>query len=81
VTCTSTVAFAIVVIAARVVMYHATWPSRSYMLMVAAKLALAWLIIKLTTSVIRNAFIVNLVSLSGMGVARFPSLAARPRDR
>jgi small-conductance mechanosensitive channel len=69
VTCTSTVAFAIVVIAARVIMYHSTWPSRSYMLMVAAKLALAWLIIKLTTSVIRNAFIVNLVSLSAWIVA------------
>ncbi len=57
------------VIAARVIMYHSTWPSRSYMLMVAAKLALAWLIIKLTTSVIRNAFIVSLVSLSAWIVA------------
>ena len=60
----STAAFTIVLIAARVIMYHTTWPSRSYMLMVAAKLALAWLIIRLTTSVIRNAFIVRLVSVS-----------------
>jgi hypothetical protein len=36
-----------------------TWPSRSYLLAVAAKLALAWLIIRLVTSVIRNAFIVR----------------------
>ena len=39
----STAVFALLMIVARVVMYHATWPSRSYLLMVAAKLALAWL--------------------------------------
>jgi small-conductance mechanosensitive channel len=65
----STAIFAILVIAARVTMYHSTWPSRSYMLMVAAKLALAWLLIRLVTSVIRNAFIVKLVSVSAWVVA------------
>jgi small-conductance mechanosensitive channel len=65
----STAAFATVLIAARIIMYHTTWPSRSYMLMVAAKLALAWLLIRVTTSVIRNAFIVKLVSLSAWIVA------------
>jgi small-conductance mechanosensitive channel len=65
----STAVFAVLVIAARVTMYHATWPSRSYMLMVAAKLALAWLLIRLVTSVIRNAFIVKLVSVSAWLVA------------
>jgi len=65
----STATFATVLIVARVIMYHSTWPSRSYMLMVAAKLALAWLVIRLTTSVIRNAFIVKLVSLSAWIVA------------
>jgi small-conductance mechanosensitive channel len=65
----STAVFAILVIAARVAMYHSTWPSRSYLLMVAAKLALAWLVIRLVTSVIRNAFIVKLVSLSAWVVA------------
>ena len=50
VACASTAVFAIALIAARVIMYHSTWPSRSYMLMVAAKLAFAWLIIRLTTS-------------------------------
>jgi small-conductance mechanosensitive channel len=50
-------------------MSHMTWPSRSYLLMVAAKLALAWLAIRLVTSVIRNAIIVNLVSLSAWVVA------------
>ncbi len=65
----STAAFAISVIAARVIMFHSTWPSRSYMLMVAAKLALAWLLIRLVTSVIRNAFIVRLVSVLAWVVA------------
>jgi small-conductance mechanosensitive channel len=65
----STAVFAIVVIAERVTMYHSTWPSRSYLLMVAAKLALAWLVIRLVTSVIRNAFIVRLVSLAAWFVA------------
>ena len=65
----STAVFAILVIAARIAMYHMTWPSRSYLLMVAAKLALAWLVIRLVTSVIRNAFIVKLVSLTAWFVA------------
>jgi hypothetical protein len=47
----------------------ATWPSRSYLLSVAAKLALAWLVIRLVTSVIRNEFVVRLVSVSAWLVA------------
>src|ERR1700682_3647250 len=54
---------------ARVVMVTSTWPSRSYLLAVAANLAFAWLIIRLITSVIRNTFIVRLVSLSAWLVA------------
>jgi small-conductance mechanosensitive channel len=65
----STAAFALLMIVARVTMWHSTWPSRSYLLAIAAKLALAWLIIRLVTSVIRNAFIVKLVSLSAWLVA------------
>lgn len=65
----STVVFTILVIAARVTMYHSTWPSRSYLLMVAAKLALAWLAIRLVTSVIRNEFIVKLVSVAAWLIA------------
>jgi small-conductance mechanosensitive channel len=65
----STVVFAVLVIAARIAMYHSTWPSRSYMLVVAAKLAVAWLIIRLMTSVIRNAFLVKLISLSAWLIA------------
>src|SRR4029077_1430439 len=54
---------------ARVIMVHSTWPSRSYLLSVAAGLAFAWLIIRLVTSVIRNPFIVRLVSLAAWLVA------------
>jgi small-conductance mechanosensitive channel len=65
----STAAFAVLMTLARAVMLASTWPSRSYLLSVAANLAFAWLLIRLVTSVIRNAFIVRLVSLSAWLVA------------
>jgi len=65
----STAIFAILMIVERVVMWHVTWPSRSYLIVVAAKLALAWLAIRLITSVIRNAFVVKVVSLAAWTVA------------
>jgi small-conductance mechanosensitive channel len=64
-----TAVFAVLMIASRGIMLASTWPSRSYLLAVAAKLALAWLAIRLITSVIRNAFIVRVVSLSAWTVA------------
>src|SRR3979411_2038597 len=64
-----TAVFAVLMTLARVVVLTSTWPSRSYLLAVAAKLAFAWLIIRLVTSVIRNTFIVRLVSLSAWLVA------------
>ena len=65
----STAVFAVLMTLARAVMLASTWPSRSYLLSVAANLAFAWLLIRLVTSVIRNAFIVRLVSLSAWLVA------------
>src|SRR4051812_40293055 len=65
----STAAFAVVMILARIVMLSATWPSRSYLLVVSAKLALAWLAIRLVTSVLRNPFFVQLISLAAWCVA------------
>jgi small-conductance mechanosensitive channel len=65
----STAVFAVEMTLARTVMLTSTWPSRSYLLAVAANLAFAWLIIRLVTSVIRNPFIVRLVSLSAWLVA------------
>ena len=65
----STAVFAVLMRVARLVMSASTWPSRSYLLAVATKLAIAWLIIRLVTSVIRNTFIVRLVALSAWLVA------------
>ena len=65
----STAVFALLMTLARLVMLSSTWPSRSYLLSVAASLAFAWLIICLVTSVIRNPFIVRLVSLAAWLVA------------
>src|SRR4030081_1189359 len=65
----STAAFAVLMIVARGVMLASTWPSRSYLLEVSAKLAVAWLIIRLVTSVIRNEFLVRVVSLAAWLVA------------
>jgi small-conductance mechanosensitive channel len=64
-----TAVFAVLMVLARVIMLTSTWPSRSYLLSVAANLAFAWLIIRLITSVIRNTFIVRLVSLAAWLVA------------
>ncbi len=65
----STVVFAVLMQLARFIMREVTWPSRSYLLAVFAKLALAWLAIRLMTSVIRNEFILRLVSISAWLVA------------
>jgi small-conductance mechanosensitive channel len=66
---TPTAVFAVLMTVARVIMLASTWPSRSYLLSVAANLAFAWLVIRLITSVIRNAFIVRVVSLSAWLIA------------
>ena len=79
-----TAVFALLMVLARVVMLTSTWPSRSYLLGVAAKLALAWLIIRLVTSVIRNTFLVRLVSVSAWLVAALEHsrpARARPSTR
>jgi small-conductance mechanosensitive channel len=65
----STATFAVLMILARIVMLTSTWPSRSYLLAISANLALAWLGIRLVTSVIRNEFFVRLVSISAWCVA------------
>jgi len=65
----ATAAFALLMIAARAVMLASTWPSRSYLLEVAAKLAVAWLMIRIVTSVIRNEFFVRVVAFAAWLVA------------
>jgi small-conductance mechanosensitive channel len=65
----STAVFTLLMALARLIMVHATWPSRSYLLAMAGKLGFAWLVIRLITSVIRNTFIVRVVSISAWLVA------------
>src|SRR6201996_3927246 len=65
----STAVFAVLMRVARIIMKASTWPSRSYLLSVFAKLALAWLVIRLLTSVIRNPFVLRVVSISAWLVA------------
>ena len=61
-----TAVFAALMTLARAIMLASTWPSRSYLLAIAAKLAFAWLVILLITSVIRNTFIVRAGVAVGM---------------
>jgi small-conductance mechanosensitive channel len=65
----TTVVFVVLMRIARTAMVLWTWPSRSYLLAISLKLALAWLVIRLITSVIRNTFIVRVVSISAWLVA------------
>jgi small-conductance mechanosensitive channel len=66
---TSTAVFALLMALARMATVMATSPGRGYLLSVAAKLALAWLIIRIVASGIRNSFIVSAVSLLAWLVA------------
>src|SRR5438270_752576 len=65
---TSTVVFAVLVIVERVVMVHSTWPSRSYLLAVSAKLAVAWLVIGLLTVAVIVALGAVGINLSALAV-------------
>ncbi len=47
----------------RIGMQHLTWPSRSYLIGVAASLATAWVVISIAASLIRNAFFNRVVSV------------------
>jgi small-conductance mechanosensitive channel len=65
----TTVIFMLLVGITRFIMVASTWPSRSYLLAVAASLATAWLIIRFATSFIRNEFAVRMISISAWVVA------------
>ncbi|MEC9368759.1 MAG: mechanosensitive ion channel domain-containing protein [Pseudomonadota bacterium] len=52
-----------------VVMRDATWPSRSYLVWIAASLAGAWVIISIVSRFIRNPHVANLVAVSAWTVA------------
>jgi small-conductance mechanosensitive channel len=64
-----TIIFVVLVLSIRHGMLTLTWPSRSYLLGVAASLATAWVVIALVTGLIRNRFVYRLVAISAWTVA------------
>lgn len=61
--------FALLMVVTRATMVYSTWPSRSYLIRVAASLAIAWLIINLVAGLIRNPAAVRFVAVSAWTVA------------
>jgi len=64
-----TVFFVMMVVVTHRVMLSMTWPSRSYLLGVAASLATAWVVIALVAGMIRNQFVYRLVAISAWALA------------
>lgn len=64
-----TIIFALLLTVAQTVMLTMTWPSRSYLLGVAASLATAWVVIALVAGLIRNAFVYRLVAIFAWTIA------------
>jgi small-conductance mechanosensitive channel len=64
-----TIIFVVLVLSIRHGMLTVTWPSRSYLLGVAASLATAWVMIALVTGLIRNRFLYRLVAASAWALA------------
>jgi small-conductance mechanosensitive channel len=64
-----TIIFVLIVLTGREAMIDATWPSRSYLLGVAASLATAWVVIALVAGLIRNPFVYRLVAIFAWTIA------------
>jgi small-conductance mechanosensitive channel len=64
-----TIIFVLVVAIMHAGMEAVTWPSRSYLLGVAASLATAWVVIALVAGLIRNQFVYRLVAISAWTLA------------
>jgi small-conductance mechanosensitive channel len=64
-----TLAFIVVITVMHAAMLSLTWPSRSYLLGVAASLATAWFVIALVAGLIRNRFVYRLVAISAWTIA------------
>jgi small-conductance mechanosensitive channel len=63
------IVFVLAIAAMHAAMQSLTWPSRSYLLGVAASLATAWVVIALVAGLIRNQFFYRLVALSAWSIA------------
>jgi small-conductance mechanosensitive channel len=70
-----TVVFLVLVALMHAAMLALTWPSRSYLLGVAASLASAWVMIALVAGLIRNQFVYRLVSVSAWTIAALSILS------
>jgi small-conductance mechanosensitive channel len=64
-----TIVFVLMVAIMHAAMLHLTWPSRSYLLGVAASLGTAWVVIALVAGLIRNQFVYRLVAISAWTLA------------
>ena len=64
-----TVVFVIVIAVMHGAMLSLTWPSRSYLLGVAARLAIAWFVIAMVAGLIRNQFVYRLVAVFAWTIA------------
>jgi small-conductance mechanosensitive channel len=64
-----TIIFVLITLTAREAMIDTTWPSRSYLLGVAASLATAWVVIALVAGLIRNPFVYRLVAFVAWTIA------------
>jgi small-conductance mechanosensitive channel len=70
--------FALMMVITRAVMIVSTWPSRSYLVRVAASLAIAWLLINLVAALIRNPAAVRFFAISAWTVAALNILGLLP---
>ena len=64
-----TIAFVLLLVIFHRGMLQMTWPSRSYLLGVAASLATAWVVIALLAGIIRNQFVYRMVAVSAWALA------------
>ena len=64
-----TLVFVLVIAVFHAAMLEITWPSRSYLLGVAARLAIAWFVIVLLAGLIRNQFVYRLVAIFAWTIA------------
>ena len=76
-----TIIFVLLVMIARGGMTEMTWPSRSYLLGVAASLATAWVVIALVAGLIRNQFVYRLVAVFAWTIAALNILGLRAADQ
>ena len=72
-----TVIFVLLAAVARVTMVGLTWPSRPYLLVVAASLASAWVVIALVAGLIRNRFVYHIVAAVAWTLAALNILGLR----